>query len=397
MMVLSTRSLPITWAAFALLGWIGLALTGHARQAGSALRRSLEGHSVLVGLAGAFLLWASASVAWAALPARAAGSVGETVASLAAGVAAFAVVAAAGPRRAASLLLTGLVAAAALIVLELAFASPLRGLFTHDVEPFHLNRPTVMVVVLTWPAAFLLVDAQRVRAAVLLIAAAGVVALLSSSQSALLGWAAGIAAIALAMGSQRLTAGLVAVAGTIILLGMPFVPPVAFEAARASVAAAVPDAHIEDRLVIWEGFIDLRNTAPWHGFGLDASRAAPRLAEAAGLDADTIRHVDSSHPHSVSLQAWVELGLPGAALLAALTVAAALTCAGARPPQARFGLGLLASLTAIGAVSHGAWQGWWLALIVLAALLFAVESRRLNRPFGAPASSPEAAGAAPPP
>ncbi len=86
------------------------------------------------------------------------------------------------------------------------------------------------------------------------------------------------------------------------------------------------------------------------------------------------------HPHSAPMQAWVETGAVGALLLtlAGLLLLWRLRHFTARDLAPR--LALVAASFAIAAVAHGAWQGWWIATLVIAALwLLVPESAAARR------------------
>jgi glycosyltransferase involved in cell wall biosynthesis len=65
----------------------------------------------------------------------------------------------------------------------------------------------------------------------------------------------------------------------------------------------------------------------------------------------------------------VEFGAVGAAIAAAFWLAAMREAMRLTPKVRAWGIGVHASLFAVAMVSHGAWQAWWLALIVLAMAL----------------------------
>lgn len=74
------------------------------------------------------------------------------------------------------------------------------------------------------------------------------------------------------------------------------------------------------------------------------------------------------HPHSAPVQAWVETGAVGAALLAfaGLALLWRLRHLPARDLAPR--LALAASAFGVATVAHGAWQGWWIAALALASI-----------------------------
>ena len=84
------------------------------------------------------------------------------------------------------------------------------------------------------------------------------------------------------------------------------------------------------------------------------------------------------HPHDMPLQAWAETGAVGAGILAlaGLLLLARLRRLPAREMAPR--LALFAGAFAISVVGHGAWQGWWIA--VLAAGIIWFDSGTAARP-----------------
>ncbi len=109
------------------------------------------------------------------------------------------------------------------------------------------------------------------------------------------------------------------------------------------------------RAQIWTYASDRIFQKPLIGWGLDASRVF-------------VDHIPL-HPHDASLQLWLELGAPGAALAALIAVIAfgALEPLRRRDPQlAGAAAAAGAAYLVIGALSFGVWQEWWLALGALA-------------------------------
>ncbi len=84
------------------------------------------------------------------------------------------------------------------------------------------------------------------------------------------------------------------------------------------------------------------------------------------------------HPHNASLQLWLELGLPGAALGAVLIGGIMIRIgrmATARIDKAA-SAALVLGIATIGNLGYGAWQSWWLAAIWLSAGFMAVAIER---------------------
>lgn len=69
------------------------------------------------------------------------------------------------------------------------------------------------------------------------------------------------------------------------------------------------------------------------------------------------------HPHDAFLQIWVELGAVGAALAALVIATMMRALAHLRGLRLAASLGLVASAAGVMFVGHGAWQGWWVAVL----------------------------------
>jgi O-antigen ligase len=111
------------------------------------------------------------------------------------------------------------------------------------------------------------------------------------------------------------------------------------------------------RLLIWSFVGDRIAEHPLRGWGLDASRAIPG-------GRDPIRPDETwlpLHPHNAPLQVWLELGAPGAVLLALL--GAWIWLAFGRLDWPRFYAaaagGGLASAFVASTATYGIWQEWW--------------------------------------
>jgi O-antigen ligase len=78
----------------------------------------------------------------------------------------------------------------------------------------------------------------------------------------------------------------------------------------------------------------------------------------------------NNHPHSASLQIWLELGGIGAVLAALLLLAGGAWLArvyGERPIAAAAACGTLATAGVIANVSFSAWAEWWIATLFISA------------------------------
>ncbi len=132
------------------------------------------------------------------------------------------------------------------------------------------------------------------------------------------------------------------------------------------------------RVLIWKFVGEKIAERPWLGWGFNASRSIPGGNQ--DLDSKLGAPALPLHPHNASLQLWLELGLPGAALGAVLIAGIMFRIgrmATARIDKAA-AAGLVLGVATIGNLSYGAWQSWWLAAIWLAASFMSVVIERTD-------------------
>lgn len=163
-------------------------------------------------------------------------------------------------------------------------------------------------------------------------------------------------------------AGLLVVA---LLLVPPLVAALLPALYDATDLAALEQSH-RHRVQIWTYALERIGERPLLGWGFDSSRELMGTGDGAAF-ADAPM---SLHPHNATLQAWIELGLPGVALLAALGYRLWRRAAGLAMPAAPAALAGIAATLVFTEISRGAWQHWWLALL----WLFAAWAVSLTRP-----------------
>lgn len=202
--------------------------------------------------------------------------------------------------------------------------------------------------------------------------------------------AVGLATVAMAEGSSvKLAVAAAAVAGVAACLHRHVV--LAIGAAAAATVVAMPllvgllpapeqfgglKYSAVHRAYIWRFATERVAERPWRGWGLDAARSLPGgQTPLPGIDVSKIEGPINAvmlplHPHNGALQAWVELGLVGALLLATVVAnaywrASRLDTAGARGAATA----AITAALAVGCLSFGLWQNWWIALLGIAAAL----------------------------
>lgn len=249
--------------------------------------------------------------------------------------------------------------------------APRRGLY---------NRGATVMLLLAWLAVLALLRMGRARLAAALYVAAGLLIVLKlGSGASMVVWVLSATVFA----AWMLARGRLPAAFGVVVAAACFVAPL--------VVAALPTPSTTDlenrflpsswshRLIIWQFAAERIAERPLLGWGMDASRRMPGGREVLPwrMDADannpegwmsTVQRMPL-HPHSLSLQVWLELGLAGAAILAALLyllVARAARAGGAIAAQAANAALVFAAMV-ISNISYGAWQSWWLSTLWLIA------------------------------
>lgn len=151
------------------------------------------------------------------------------------------------------------------------------------------------------------------------------------------------------------------------------------------------------RLMIYKYSSERIAEKPVAGWGMDSARSIPSgkgmafIADCALTSRSDKRLQIGNwmplHPHSAALQAWLELGFIGVALIFAGLVQLARIGGGAsaNPQNRALFAGVFASLFMIFNISFGFWQGWLLFGMVLLCALMTVNTRlgAIDRPPGA--------------
>jgi O-antigen ligase len=221
-----------------------------------------------------------------------------------------------------------------------------------------------VLAMLVFPAALIALRRGWPALAIGLVAALIVGTLVTSYTSPLIGFLLGAAAWAAVRqwGRRAARAIIVPVAAGFLLA--PFLVIGAIRAGVFSTLHRLVPLSWDLRLDIWAFAVAKIMEHPLRGLGIDAARAFPGAIPL--------------HTHDAPIQLWLELGLPGAALAAvffSLVLWRIGQMARERRNQAAVAAGATVTYIAIGALSFGVWQEWWLALGVLALIACRVERR----------------------
>jgi|GEM_PF-1738716 len=264
----------------------------------------------------------------------------------------------------------GIILAAIILIAELKTRSGFR-LYIYGPNAAYLNRSVVSVTLLMWPTLALTTGRFRhwIRVAVILMVAAAVI--VSRSDSALLAIGAGLLVTSMALISTRLAAIGVIVVGAAAFVAMPMTVQVMADLATETGVDAIVDLSTERRLEFWQAFSDAAMKHPIVGWGLESSRYFG-IWDIPGVDW-TLGPVH--HPHNPILQIWVELGAIGVALAGAIMLGIVLAVSKLPGRRQSFAYGAITATLAVSSVSHGAWQSWWMCLLMVVTALFAFKER----------------------
>lgn len=374
-MWLANRSAPLM-LGLSTLGFLGAALAqGGPRPVLERLRAVLASP---IGLTLAlFLLWALVSLAWTHRPPLAGlAAWGELALPLACG----ALLVASGrfrpgPRwiRAAAVII---VAACVLMAVELLSGLSQRAaLGIGRPYGFVFNRPVLTCLMVAAALLPLLLarlkpagDPWRAGLGPLLIAM--VLGLILVSDSGAAGFGMLILALVwlFALLAPRLTLVSVAAGFVAVMALAPVTGLLVERLLPAGMHQRLAQSHSRERADIWLSFGEAIRARPIMGSGFASSASLDENPVAQEVSAEHRRMLAVGHPHSAPIQAWTETGAVGAGLLilAGLQLLWRLRSFDGRSLAPR--LALFAAAFAIAAVAHGAWQGWWIATLVVAAL-----------------------------
>jgi O-antigen ligase len=347
------------------------------RGAVAALREFAGIAALLVALS----LWAMLSALWSILPAHSLFEGLRLLAINAGGLVCLGAARALAPaerRRLGGAAVLGAVLATALLLtarfidLDLFQAMLSRA---PDAPLTRFDRGATVLALALWPA--LAGCGARRSLAVALGLAAGFAVLALVSAAAKLALVVGLVLLAAGYRWPRLAAGALAIGLVSVAVLLPLVTPSASEVVAIHRAAPWIKPSGIHRLLIWRFAADRIAERPLLGWGMDASRDLPGAHESAGKlvpgsDLPDFAEQLSLHPHNAALQWATELGAPGVLLCLAIVVsslAGVARRAALAPVERAVALAWAGSALAIGLLSYGAWQAWWLSALWLTATL----------------------------
>lgn len=363
-------------AAFMVVLAALLALAGAWRsgRTGDVLSRFQPPWPPLAWAGALFAILGLCSLLWSPLPRASASGLAEAIIPVLAAMTLGLAYAVAPPRRLGYLLAAGIALASVAALADLATGMVFRRYFRIRPDIYVLNRTVVTGLLLMAPMVGLLPRGRRwLGLLVLALLTAAIV--VSESGSAKLG---------LLVGGVAGTAGLVLPRFVAIGLGLgtagfimlaPWIGSITARLMPAHVIAASENAHTGDRIAIWQSFGAAVEQAPILGSGVNISTRMADVPLATKVAEPLRLMLGAGHPHNAFLQVWVELGAVGAVLAAATVLLAMQVVLRLPAPVRPLAIAFAAITLSIGAVSHGAWQAWWLAAVGAAMAMLHLAAR----------------------
>jgi hypothetical protein len=314
----------------------------------------LRSLTALIGVS--LVLWAAISIMWTPFPAEAGLRVLKGVVTAALVISAAAIIASRSVGPDALMLPGGLAATACAVVLVSLLGAPGAA----QVEPdgtTTLDRAAIAVVLLVWPALAVLALRGLPAAAGALAAAVSIAVFAAGLPVGILALGAG----ALAYGAARFRRGRTRLVLGVFFAALIFLCPLIPLVARLA-GGNLPDALAP--LGIWGDILVADGARLLTGHGLDTATRGIAYG-----------YLPPRTPRSLLFEVWYELGIVGAALAAFFT--SRIFMALGRAPRlvapyllAGFTTGLTVTLLGLGTA-----QVWWLTLVGLDVLAFAVTAK----------------------
>ena len=264
-------------------------------------------------------------------------------------------------------LVVGFVVSLAYMAAEIGLDYPLLRSFKEPrpgSEAVWFNRGAVSLALIVWPlTAYLWERGVRWKALAIPIAL-GIGSVFLESESAMLGFGVGVAIVLLVVAFPKAGRTVAIAASVLAFVAMPFAAKGMYDHGWHRADWLINSA--QHRVEIWDFTLQRIAEKPLLGWGFDAARHLETLYPDAS---ETGRTLMALHPHSMPLQVLLEIGAVGAVIALGLLCLVAMRLDDV-PGRARaFGQAALVAALAMGLVAYGAWQNWWLSLIVSVALL----------------------------
>lgn len=261
----------------------------------------------------------------------------------------------------------GLVLALAVLAVERFGGAPIRSQWSTPSPTWSslldtFSRGMAILALLTWPASAALWQRHRGAAAALWLASLALL-LTMQSDAAIVGLIGGGIAVLCVRLWPRLAIRAFGIGLAGIILVLPVATSLVPTVEEVPIGAIPIPSSAHHRLLIWRFTSDRIAERPVLGWGFDSSRVIPSAQKSLAPGAAAL----PLHPHSLPMQWWLELGLPGAVLGIAVVLSVVFSLARLDRDAVAWSAGALGTATLIGLLSYGAWQNWWLAILFLTA------------------------------
>lgn len=312
--------------------------------------------SIALGL---LIAWCAIASAWSVEPVQSLALAVRMAVIFAAGMVLFAASGAldrAARRRVGLWLVAGFGVSLAYMAVEIGLDYPLLRAFKEahpGKEAVWFNRGAVSLALIVWPVTAWLWERGARWKALAIPVALGIGSIFLESESAMLGFAVGIAAVLLVLALPKAGRAVAILASGLAFVAMPFAARGMYDHGWHRADWLINSA--QHRVEIWD--FSLRRIAekPLLGWGFDAARHLETLYPDAS---ETGRALMALHPHSVPLQVLLELGSLGAVIVLGLLCLVAMRLDGVSGRARAFGQAAFVAALAISLVAYGAWQNW---------------------------------------
>lgn len=271
-------------------------------------------------------------------------------------------------------------AAAIFVIFETMQGAPVyrmvRGLGADDVvNNAVFNRGSVVIVTVFLTAFFLNTQKKTIYTAACFLPIAAMLFMIES-QSAQLGFIFAMAFYFLFPMKWKFLWLALYAAICVYLLSFPFLLPNIYETIPAEFwqNEMLKKSYGAVRIEIWDFVSRKIQENPWTGFGLEFTRGYEDFdARQIYTNRNTILH-----PHNISLQFWIELGVIGILFLkAAIALSLMYFYHHKDVLVKRAGVTMLLTFLLLNSFSYGFWQSWWIGLMfVISGLILLVSNGR---------------------
>ena len=305
-----------------------------------------------------FVVWAGMSLAWTPFPQAAADRFLKTAGTVLLAMAAFGSLPNHVRASNSNLLPIG-AAATALALVVIALVAP-AIVHADEADTNTVHRATIGLVILVWPALGALAIRERMAAAGIVAVAVAVATVAVWLPSALAALIVSILTFSFAFSKPGRTGWVLGLGAAFLILAGPALPLVATAVVGDRIDPNGPLAF----LPAWAAAVKSDGLRLLTGHGFDT---AVRAYESGRLGANA--------PRGLLFALWYELGLPGAAVSAALAYFVFTAAGRASNVIAPFLLAALAAIVALAASGQAISQLWWLTLVCVEAASFSIVIR----------------------